>query len=348
MENARPGGNPPGRSAWGAPLCCGSSAMTPHRLLAPPRGASPGAGGAPEILGSPNPSAADGRKAGPPFKGGQHRHAKPAARARRDGTGRAPGFVSSLIRCTTSPLARFLVRGSGHGKALGALLPGPEQVREGPRQACWRARGRGPTRKMPGPGSNAPRAFPWPEPLARTRAKADAVPSDERDDKARRPASPVPSGAGGGLRMAVLASFERAPPFLRSAAEGFGPPRISGAPPAPGDAPRGGARSRCGGISDEPQQSGAPQALRPEGLPLGRASSVLALLPMPPVWDRRAASNPPRPRGQRAESPWGPEPQPCSPGAARATLPYLGIGSKTGDAISCQPCASTESFPVCP
>ncbi len=37
-------------------------------------------------------------------------------------------------------------------------------------------------------------------------------------DKARRPASPVPSGAGGGLRMAVLASLERAPPFRRSAA----------------------------------------------------------------------------------------------------------------------------------
>ena len=64
MENARPRGNPTGRSAWGAPLCCGSSEMSRHRLLAPPRGASPGAGGAPEILGSPNPSAADRRQGG--------------------------------------------------------------------------------------------------------------------------------------------------------------------------------------------------------------------------------------------------------------------------------------------
>jgi hypothetical protein len=98
MEDARPRGNPPGRSAWGAPLCCGSSEMSLHRLLAASRGASPGAVGAPEILGSPNPQAADRRKAGPPFKGGQHRPAKPAARARRDGAGRAPDFVSSLIR----------------------------------------------------------------------------------------------------------------------------------------------------------------------------------------------------------------------------------------------------------
>jgi len=68
MEDARPRGNPlkwrGGRSAWGAPLCCGSSEMSLHRLLAPPRGASPGAAGAPEILGGPNPQAADRRKGG--------------------------------------------------------------------------------------------------------------------------------------------------------------------------------------------------------------------------------------------------------------------------------------------
>ncbi len=149
--------------------------------------------------------------------------------------------------------------------------------------------------------------------------------------EARRPASPVPPGAGGGLRMAVLVSLERAPPFLRSAAEGFGLPRISGAPSAPGDAPRGGARRRCGDISDEPQQSGAPQALRPPlhfmGLPLGRASSMLALLPMPPAWDRRAASNPPRPRGQRAESPWCPNPNPARPAPRARPCAILGMGS---------------------
>ncbi len=33
--------------------------------------------------------------------------------------------------------------------------------------------------------------------------------SDERADKARRSDSPVPKGAGGGLRMTVLTSLER-------------------------------------------------------------------------------------------------------------------------------------------
>ncbi len=36
---------------------------------------------------------------GLPFKGGQHRYAKPAVRALLDGAASAPGFVSSLIRC---------------------------------------------------------------------------------------------------------------------------------------------------------------------------------------------------------------------------------------------------------
>jgi len=72
MEEDRPRGNPlkwrGGRSAWGAPLCCVSSEMSPHRLLAPPRGASPGADGAPKILGGPNPQAADRRKGGAPLR----------------------------------------------------------------------------------------------------------------------------------------------------------------------------------------------------------------------------------------------------------------------------------------
>ena len=42
-----------------------------------------------------------------PFKGGQHRHAKPAARARKDGAGRAPGFVNSLIRWHRIDLRSF-------------------------------------------------------------------------------------------------------------------------------------------------------------------------------------------------------------------------------------------------
>ncbi len=87
-------------------------------------------------------------------------------------------------------------------------------------------RGRAATKQM-APNPLRPRVYPrmergrdggWPGCMARKRARADVVPSDERVDKARRPASPVPLGAGGGLRMAVLASLERAPPFLRSAA----------------------------------------------------------------------------------------------------------------------------------
>jgi heme-degrading monooxygenase HmoA len=42
--------------------------------------------------------AADRRKAGLPFKGGQQSPATSAARARRDRAGRAPSIVSSLIR----------------------------------------------------------------------------------------------------------------------------------------------------------------------------------------------------------------------------------------------------------
>ena len=41
--------------------------------------------------------------------------------------------------------------------------------------------------------------------------------SDERADTARRPDGPVPSGAGGGRRMALLASLDRRPACLRSA-----------------------------------------------------------------------------------------------------------------------------------
>ncbi len=42
--------------------------------------------------------------------------------------------------------------------------------------------------------------------------------SDERADAARRADGPVPSGAGGGLRITALASLERPPAFRRSAA----------------------------------------------------------------------------------------------------------------------------------
>jgi hypothetical protein len=47
--------------------------------------------------------------------------------------------------------------------------------------------------------------------------------SDERADAARRPAGPVPPGAGGGLRRASLASLDRPPACLRSAASPWSP-----------------------------------------------------------------------------------------------------------------------------
>ena len=67
--------------------------------------------------------------------------------------------------------------------------------------------------------------------MGRKRAKADAVPSDERADNARRPDGPVPSGAGGGLRMTVLASLERRPALLRSAVLSCEPGATRAAPP---------------------------------------------------------------------------------------------------------------------
>jgi hypothetical protein len=54
-EDDRPRGNPEGRRAWGASLRWASSPMTPRRLLVPPRDASPGASGAPEILPGSDP-----------------------------------------------------------------------------------------------------------------------------------------------------------------------------------------------------------------------------------------------------------------------------------------------------
>ena len=62
-------------------------------------------------------------------------------------------------------------------------------------------------------------------------SEGDAVPSDERADKARRPANPVPPGAGGGLRMTALASLDRAPPCRRSAALSCSPGATRAAEP---------------------------------------------------------------------------------------------------------------------
>ena len=58
--------------------------------------------------------------------------------------------------------------------------------------------------------------------------------------------------------------------------------RISGAPPAPGDAMQDAARKAGWRPGDEPEHSSAPRPRRPFGLPLGRASSLSALVRVPP------------------------------------------------------------------
>ena len=90
---------------------------------------------------------------------------------------------------------------------------------------------------------------------------------------------------------------------------GFGSGRVSGATPAPWDAPQGAVRRTMWCIVDEPEHSGAPRPRRPSGLPRGRAPSVLALLTVPPARRCRAAWNLHRPRAQRAGSLPGAEPQ---------------------------------------
>ena len=78
--------------------------------------------------------------------------------------------------------------------------------------------------------------------------------------------------------------------------------KISGAPPAPGDAMQGAARKAGWRPADKPQHGSAPRARRPSGLPLGRASSLSALVCVPPARLPRAFANLLRPSGQRAES----------------------------------------------
>src|SRR5512135_2398293 len=82
--------------------------MSPHRLLTPPRGASPGAGGAPEFLGGPNPQAADRRQGGalsreanavmrspPPAPGGTGLAGRLALSARSSDGTTSPSLASS-------------------------------------------------------------------------------------------------------------------------------------------------------------------------------------------------------------------------------------------------------------
>ena len=58
--------------------------------------------------------------------------------------------------------------------------------------------------------------------------------------------------------------------------------RISGAPPAPGDAMQDAARKAGWCPGDEPEHSSAPRPRRPFGLSLGRAPSLSALVRVPP------------------------------------------------------------------
>ena len=156
--------------------------------------------------------------------------------------------------------------------------------------------------------------------------------SDKRADTARRPDGPVPSGAGGGPRMTVLASLERRPALLRSAVGVPALPRISGATPASGDAMLGAARKAGWRPGDEPEHSSAPRPRRPSGLARGRTPSLLVLLGV--CLGSHAVVGPSRIRsGHAANAPralGGPEPLPCEPGATRAASPYSRIGPRAG------------------
>ena len=99
--------------------------------------------------------------------------------------------------------------------------------------------------------------------MARKRAKADAVASDERADKARRPASPVPPGAGGGLRRTALASLERAPPFRRSAALSCSPGAARATAP---EGRMGSPMSKASTASRRLASGAVAQATRPTGV----------------------------------------------------------------------------------
>ena len=115
--------------------------------------------------------------------------------------------------------------------------------------------------------------------MGRKRAMADAVPSDERADNARRPDGPVPSGAGGGLRMTVLASLERRPALLRSAVlAGCREPPVGRAQAAWGPGARRGDNDRVAPFLGAATTQMAPNPLRPKGCRGTAPPAVLSLL----------------------------------------------------------------------
>ncbi len=196
-----------------------------------------------------------------------------------------------------------------------------------------------------------PRTRTWPRrrPAVMHGAKASdgrCGASDERADKARRAAcpkgqqstrqgfacgcegnGPVPSGAGGGLRITALASLERHPAFRRSA-RGSGLPKdlLRAASALGWDARRGdddrvapflGAATRRTAQRAAALWVAAGRGIFFVGARL-RASSTPTSCLREPAPARRAT---------RKEPLGGRNPMYCSPGATRAAASYFRIGS---------------------
>ena len=157
--------------------------------------------------------------------------------------------------------------------------------------------------------------------------------SVERADKARRADGPVPSGAGGGLRITALASLERAPPFLRSA-KGSGLPKdLLRAVGALGwDARRGdddrvapflGAATRRTAQRAAALWVAAGPGTFFVGAPLRATGTVSS----------RLLESAPARRPTRKEPSGGRNPMSCSPGATRAAAPRARAGSSGTPAL---------------
>jgi len=112
------------------------------------------------------------------------------------------------------------------------------------------------------------------------------------------------ASASDGLLLDVrLSTPASRPPRLPCLGPGLR--RISGATPAPRDAPQGGARKAGWRPGDEPQHGGAPGPRRPGGLRQGRPSPLSPLVAVLPARPPRAFADIIRPCRQLAESPPG-------------------------------------------
>ena len=265
-----------------------------------------------------------------------------ASATRRD-TAERPGrsvpsgcpWAGRLLWRRSSPCSRHgIVAPSrihpGPGSNAPRALPGPDPTMRGAARRAMRChRGRAATKQM-APNPLRPGAYPrmergrdggWPGCMARKRARSDV---GHRMSELTRPgARPAPSLRA---RAAGLAG-RRWPPLKRHHPVVSRPPRGSGPQGSLARRLRLGMHREAGRGGDAgPSPTSPNKAVRPRRCgPLSTSWGCLwaGHLPCrpsatcPPARLPRASSNLLRPRGQRAESPWGPEPQPCSPGTTR-------------------------------